>query len=89
MKLNVEGAELDVLEDLLDSGQFDRIANLLVMWDYAKIPELCKRGDRVLARVNAHPGPTKVTASKAIKGGKTATERFDIWFATTGAKRIP
>jgi FkbM family methyltransferase len=38
MKLNCEGAECDILEDLMNSGEFDKVNALMVDFDVRKVP---------------------------------------------------
>lgn len=84
MKLNVEGAELDILEDLLASGELRRIKHLLVMWDARKIPELTPRMAAVRAAIDG-PG---VTHSETIIA-PSVQERIDAWLSTTPIARLP
>lgn len=81
MKLNVEGAELDVLTDLLDSGEFRRIRHLLVMWDAGKIPEIAPRVAAVRERLAPWPN---VTGSKDLPPAPTAAGRISGWIKATG-----
>jgi FkbM family methyltransferase len=82
MKLNVEGAELDILEDLLASGEIRRIKHLLVMWDARKIPELTPRMAAVRAAVD---GPGVTHAETII--AKSVQDRIDAWLSTTDIAR--
>jgi FkbM family methyltransferase len=84
MKLNVEGAELDVVEDMLDSGTFGLVAYMQIMWDSLKIPELAERGAAVRARVESLYKPPHVIASKVVPTAPTSTGRVDNWLAMTG-----
>jgi FkbM family methyltransferase len=43
VKINCEGAELDILDDLMDSGEIAKIKILMVDWDSQKIPSLKSR----------------------------------------------
>jgi FkbM family methyltransferase len=88
MKLNAEGAELDIITDLLDSGVFDRINFLQVMWDAGKIPEIADRVAAVRARVEAKYRAPQVINSKALPPAKTHADRIDGWLALTSAKRL-
>lgn len=87
MKLNVEGAELDILTDLMDTGAIRRINYLLVMWDARKIPEIAPRMEEVRARLATYTRPI-VTDSRDIPDAKTREERIDGWLATTPAKKL-
>lgn len=43
LKLNCEGAECDILEDLFASGEWSKVEHALVSWHGHKIPELAER----------------------------------------------
>lgn len=51
MKMNVEGAESDIIEDLLDSGEYKKIAGMLVYADAMKIPSQRHRATEIVARL--------------------------------------
>ncbi|ATW51762.1 hypothetical protein CGZ69_32135 [Streptomyces peucetius subsp. caesius ATCC 27952] len=51
VKLNCEGSECDVLEDLLDSGAISRITSLYVDFDVRKIPSQAHRQGAVEERL--------------------------------------
>jgi hypothetical protein len=37
-KINIEGAEIEVLNDLLDSGEFHKLKKVIITFDVLKIP---------------------------------------------------
>ena len=51
LKLNCEGSECDVLEDLLDGGAVDRIRSVYVDFDVRKIPSQAHRQEPVERRL--------------------------------------
>lgn len=51
LKLNCEGSECDVLEDLLDSGVIDRMQSVYVDFDVRKIPSQAHRQESVEQRL--------------------------------------
>ncbi len=51
LKLNCEGAECEILEDVLDSEAASRIASYLVAWDSDLIPDLAPRAERLRERM--------------------------------------
>jgi FkbM family methyltransferase len=54
MKLNCEGAEVAILNDLLDSGEANKLQEVLIDFDAAKIPRMRGDVERLEARlVNA------------------------------------
>lgn len=87
MKLNVEGAELDILTDLMDTGEIGRINYLLVMWDARKIPEIAPRMEAVRARLATYARPI-VTDSRDIPDAKTREDRIDGWLSTTPVEKL-
>jgi FkbM family methyltransferase len=86
MKLNAEGAELDIITDMLDSGAVARLTHLLVMWDASKIPQIRDRLEAVQARLAEYTG-LHVRSSKDIDPAKTHVGRIDNWLALTGLER--
>jgi FkbM family methyltransferase len=85
LKVNTEGAELDILTDLLDSGEFDKVSFAVVMWDARKIPQLAPRMQKVKARIEAKYPPPRVVDSNDMRGAATHTGRVDTWLTLTGA----
>lgn len=53
VKLNCEGAEVEIFNDLIDSGQIWKIANVLVDFDVRKIPGMEHLEAQTLARLKA------------------------------------
>jgi len=51
LKLNCEGCEADILDDLLDTGMYDRLAYVLIDWDVRKAPSQAHRRAEVEARL--------------------------------------
>lgn len=84
MKLNVEGAELDVITDMLDSGEFARVSYLQVMWDARKIPAIAERMAEVRNRIDKLYAPPRVISSEMVPPGATCEARVDNWLAMTG-----
>jgi FkbM family methyltransferase len=84
MKVNAEGAEIDILNDLLDSGAFALVDYLEVMWDANKIPAVAGGLSKVQARLKECPVP-RVINSKQVPPAKTHVARIDNWLTMTGA----
>ena len=78
LKLNCEGAECDILDDLLDSGEFEKVAFLMVDFDVRKISALAHRQDEIMARLAKYPAP-RVMLSRVAMAGKTHVERIHHW----------
>jgi FkbM family methyltransferase len=51
VKLNCEGSEADILEDLLDSGEIEKVTAFYVDFDIRKIPSQAHRQDQLEARL--------------------------------------
>ena len=53
LKLDVEGAEIEILERLLESGRLAAIEHVLVEMHDRRIPGLEERGDKLRERLGA------------------------------------
>lgn len=78
LKLNCEGAECDILDDLLDAGEFEKVAFSMIDFDVRKISALKHRQAEVLERLAAYPFP-RVATSKQVMKGATHAERIRHW----------
>jgi FkbM family methyltransferase len=83
LKLNCEGSECDVLEDLLDSGAIDRIHSIYVDFDVRKIPSQAHRQDGVERRLR-ELGCDFFTPETLAGPGGSRTVR--AWLATAGPR---
>jgi FkbM family methyltransferase len=52
MKLNCEGAECDILDNLLDSGEAAKLTAIAVDFDVRKVPSQCHREGEVRSRID-------------------------------------
>ena len=57
MKMNCEGSECDILDDLMDSGEFSKISALMVDFDVRKIPSQKHRESEVVERLKNYKIP--------------------------------
>jgi FkbM family methyltransferase len=78
LKLNCEGAECDILDDLLDSSEFEKVAFVMIDFDVRKIAALKHRQAEVAYRLLAYPYP-RVATSKQVMRGETHAERIQHW----------
>jgi FkbM family methyltransferase len=78
LKLNCEGAECDILDDLLDSAEFEKVDFCMVDFDVRKFAALKHRQPEVLARLAAYPFP-RVASSKQVMKGETHADRIRHW----------
>jgi FkbM family methyltransferase len=67
MKMNCEGAECDILEDLMDSGEFDKVDALMVDYDVRKVPSQKHREGELQKRLDEYRIPVYVV------------DRYDQW----------
>jgi FkbM family methyltransferase len=80
LKLNCEGCECDILDDLLDSGEFEKVAHAMVDFDVRKISALKHRQAETMERLAAYPAP-RVMYSRAAMVGETHRERIHHWLS--------
>lgn len=83
MKLNCEGSECDILEDLLDSGEISRITCVMVDFDVRKIPSQRHREGEVLDRLR-RVDSTRVDLSGDVMIGPTHASRIRNWLEVAG-----
>ena len=85
MKLNCEGAEVDIVDDLAGSGQLRRVYNAMVTFDVRKSPSL--RGLEVpLRRRLAREGYANVAFAEDVMHGATHEDRIRHWLDLVGAR---
>lgn len=80
LKLNVEGAECDILDDLLDSGEFAKVSYLMVDFDVRKIASMAHREAETRERLSAYPAP-RVQFCKDVMRGETHVARIQHWLS--------
>jgi FkbM family methyltransferase len=85
MKLNCEGAEVDIVEDLLASGQFTRVRSAMIDPDIRKIPPLAHR-ERELRERLAAAGVTNYFMEEDVMVGPTHRARIQNWLRLAGAE---
>lgn len=78
MKLNCEGAECDILDDILDAGLFDRIKRLMVDFDVRKIAAHKHREAELRARLAPYSFP-RVAYCRDVMIGDTHADRIHHW----------
>lgn len=78
LKLNCEGAECDILDDLLDSGEFAKVSFLMVDFDVRKIAAKRHREAEIRERLAEFPFP-RVSTSKEVMRGLTHQDRISNW----------
>jgi FkbM family methyltransferase len=83
LKLNCEGAECDILDDLLDAGAFANVYAAIIALDVLKIKQLAHRAAEIRARLYRYPFPT-VTYGRELLVGSTYREQVHHWLRKTG-----
>jgi len=78
LKLNCEGAECDILDDLIDSGEFEKVSFCMVDFDVRKIASMKHRQAETQARTE-HYGFPRVATSKQVMKGETHADRIKNW----------
>jgi FkbM family methyltransferase len=85
LKLNCEGAECDIVDDLLVSGRFARIRSAMIDPDIRKIPTLAHR-ERELRERLAAAGLTNYFMEEDVMVGPTHRARIQNWLRLAGAE---
>jgi hypothetical protein len=86
VKLNCEGAECDIVEDLLDSGELARVRSVMIDPDVRKIPSLAHRERQLRDRLAAS-GLTNYLMEEDVMVGDTHRARIQNWLGVAGAER--
>jgi FkbM family methyltransferase len=84
-KLNCEGAEVDIIEDLLESGQFALLRSVVIDPDIRKIPSQAHRLRELTERLRAS-GLTNYAMQEEVMIGNTHRERIEHWLRVSGAE---
>ena len=85
MKLNCEGAEADIVEDLLDSGELARVRSVMIDPDVRKVPSLVHREAELRARLQA-AGLENYFLEEQVMIGETHRARIQNWLRIAGAE---
>lgn len=89
LKLNCEGAECEVLNHLLDRGQLQKVAHLLIHFDVEKIPGMEDQAKVTRERLRAAAIPCK--EARHIMFGRShaaKTANWLFWTESQGFKRF-
>lgn len=83
LKLNVEGAECDIMDDLLDSGEFSKVTYAMIDFDVRKIASQKHREAELIQRLESmsigFPRVTYGAKRKQVMTGDTHQERIKNW----------
>ena len=78
MKLNCEGSECDILNDLMDSGEISKIDNVMIDFDVRKFPHLVDEEPKLMKRM-ADIGFTSFSLCDRVMKGRTHQKRIAHW----------
>lgn len=81
VKLNCEGSEVPILDNLIDSGMIHRIHNVMVDWDARKIPSIAHREQDLLVKM-ADVGFDRYSLCDNVMRGLTHQDRIGNWLST-------
>ncbi len=84
VKLNCEGAEIEILLDLCASGEIHKITNVAIDFDSRKIPSL-KDKDQLILQNFTQIGFTNFSLVEHIMRGPTHLVRIQSWLDQTSA----
>jgi FkbM family methyltransferase len=85
VKLNCEGSEVDIIEDLLDSNEYGKIASLAVAFDVRKIPSQRHREETIKQRLQEMGYANWVDLD--LVSGNCRRQRIETWLSVAGADR--
>jgi FkbM family methyltransferase len=88
LKLNCEGSECDIIEDLLASGDFERIFASMIDFDVRKIPSQRYREAEV-RQMLVESGLKNYRYCDDVMIGSTHIARIQNWLHEVGADRCP
>lgn len=78
LKLNCEGSECDIIENLIQKGVYDRISHIMIDFDVRKIPSQKHREDYIR---NMIYGKTNIHTCDTVMIGKTHRDRIRNWLS--------
>jgi FkbM family methyltransferase len=85
LKLNCEGAEADIVDDLLDSGELARVRSVMVDPDVRKIPSQAHRERELRERLRSS-GLTNYFMEDEVMVGATHRQRIQNWLRIAGGE---
>lgn len=83
MKLNCEAAECDILEDLIDSGEINKLKNVMVDFDVRKFPSQRHREGELMRKISTVTGVVFNRAQDVMIGRKYK-DRIVNWLKLAG-----
>ncbi|PTX01821.1 FkbM family methyltransferase [Pararhodobacter aggregans] len=78
MKLNCEGSECDIMNDLMDSGEIIKIDNVMIDFDVRKFAHLAQEEPKLKQRMAA-TGFDRFSLCERVMKGRTHQKRIANW----------
>ena len=78
LKLNCEGSECDIIENLINTGVYDKISHIMIDFDVRKIPSQIHRQGEIMMMVY---GKTNIHTCDSVMIGKTHQDRIRNWLS--------
>ena len=85
LKLNCEGCEVDIIEDLLDSNEYRKVTSLGVSFDVRKIPSQRHREIEIKRRLEE--AGIRNCVDMDLTHGLCRRTKIHAWLSTAGADR--
>lgn len=81
MKLNCEGSEIAIMNDLIDNGQIWKLWNVMIDFDIKKVPGKEHLADELINRMDSI-GFNRYSLCENVMIGKTHQDRIRHWLKT-------
>ena len=81
MKINAEGSEIPIMNNLIDSGEIHKIDNVMLDFDCRKIPGMAHCEGELIARM-ASIGFDRYSLCDDVMRGATHQNRIGNWLST-------
>ena len=81
MKINAEGSEIPILNSLIDSGEIEKVANVMIDFDIRKVSGL-EHCEQALIQRFADIEFTRYSISEVVMRGYTHQDRIANWLGT-------
>lgn len=85
LKMNIEGAEVEVLDRLLTSGEIKKVSHLAVHFDIEKLGEFEKAAEM---RRRLDEAGVRWCEAKSVMFGPDDTYKVNTWLAWTNGRRL-
>lgn len=80
VKMNVEGAEIPILNDLIKSNEYKKINHLLIAFDIIKIKHKKHLKNKMIKKLNDNK-INFTSTTKLKKAGKTHDKKINYWLS--------